>query len=129
MKKKLNIGLIGCGFMGKAHSNAYLKVGKFFDLGYEPVMKVICDSNKKKLKEFAANWGWQNSETDWRKMIARDDVDLVDICTPNNTHHEIAIDAADAGKILVCEKPLAMNVEEAEDMTEAVEKSGKPNMV
>ena len=129
MKKKLNVGLIGCGFMGRVHSNAYLKLNKFFDVGYEMVMKCICDSNEKKLKAFAENWGWEDAETDWRKMIARDDVDLVDICTPNNTHHDIVLEAAAAGKMIVLEKPLAMSAEEGESMVKAVEKSRKPNMV
>jgi len=128
-RKKLNVGLIGCGFMGRAHSNAFLKINKFFDLAYEPVMKVVCDSNEKKVKEFAENWGWENIETNWHNMVDRKDVDLVDICTPNNTHYEIAMAAARDGKIIACEKPLAMNAEEAQLMTEAVEKSGKPNMV
>ncbi len=129
MAKKLNVGLIGCGFMGKVHSNAYLKLNKFFDVGYEMVMKCVCDSNKEKLKAFAENWGWENTETDWRKMVARDDIDLVDICTPNNTHHDIVIATTKAGKIIALEKPLAMNAEEGAAMTQAVEKTGKPNMV
>ncbi len=129
MKKKLNVGVIGCGFMGRVHSNAYRKVGQFFDLEHEPVLKVICDNNEKKVKAFAANWGWESVETNWRKMVERDDVDLVDICVPNNLHYEIVMAAAQAGKIIACEKPLAMNVDEAREMTEAVEKSGKPNMV
>jgi len=129
MKKKLNVGVIGCGFMGRVHSNAYRKVGQFFDLEHEPVLRVICDNNEKKVKEFAANWGWESVETNWRKMVERDDVDLVDICVPNNLHYEIVMAATQAGKIIACEKPLAMNVDEAREMTEAVEKSGKPNMV
>ena len=129
MAKKLNVGLIGCGFMGRVHSNAYLKLNKFFDVGYEMVMKCICDSNEEKVKKFAENWGWQNTETDWRKMVARDDIDLVDICTPNNTHHDIVITTAQAAKIIALEKPMAMNAEEGTAMTEAVEKAGKPNMV
>ena len=129
MKKKLNVGVIGCGFMGRVHSNAYRKVGQFFDLEHEPVLKVICDNNEKKVKEFAANWGWESVETNWRKMVERDDVDLVDICVPNNLHYEIVMAAAQAGKIIACEKPLAMNVDEAREMTDAVEKSGEPNMV
>ena len=129
MKKKLNVGVIGCGFMGRVHSNAYRKVGQFFDLEHEPVLRVICDNNEKKVKEFAANWGWESVETDWRKMVERDDVDVVDICVPNNLHYEIVMAAAQAGKIIACEKPLAMNVDEAREMTDAVEKSGKPNMV
>jgi len=129
MKKKLNVGVIGCGFMGRVHSNAYRKVGAFFALEYEPVLKVICDNNAKKVKQFAVNWGWESFETDWRKLVERRDVDLVDICVPNNLHYEIAMAAAKAGKIIACEKPLAMTVDEARKMTEAVEKSGKPNMV
>jgi predicted dehydrogenase len=127
MKKKLNVGLIGCGFMGKVHSNAYLKLNKFFDVGYEMVMKCVCDSNEKKLKAFAENWGWESTETDWRKMIARNDIDLIDICTPNNTHHDIVLTAA--GKMIALEKPLSMDAEEGVPMVKAVEKAGKPNMV
>jgi len=129
MRKKINVGLIGCGFMGRAHSNAYVKVNKFFKLGCEPVMKVVCDNNEKKLKAFAENWGWEETETDWRKMVARDDIDIVDICTPNNTHYEIVMAAAQAGKIIALEKPLAMDAKEGQTMTDAVEKAGKPNMV
>ncbi|MHC4418653.1 MAG: Gfo/Idh/MocA family protein [Planctomycetota bacterium] len=129
MKKKLNVGVIGCGFMGRIHSNAYRKVGAFFSLEHEPVLKVICDNNEKKVKGFAANWGWESFETDWRKLVERDDVDLVDICVPNILHYDIAMAAVEAGKIIACEKPLAMTVDEAHKMTEAVEKSGKPNMV
>jgi predicted dehydrogenase len=129
MKKKLNVGVIGCGFMGRVHSNAYRKVGSFFSLEHEPVLKAICDNNEKKVKAFAENWGWESCETDWRKLVERDDIDLVDICIPNNLHYDIAMAAAAAGKIIACEKPLAMNVDEARKMTEAVEKSGKPNMV
>ncbi|HEX42798.1 MAG TPA: Gfo/Idh/MocA family oxidoreductase [Phycisphaerales bacterium] len=128
-KKKLNIGLIGCGFMGKAHSNAYLKVGKFFNVPYEPVMKVICDSNAEKARCFGDNWGWQEVETDWRKMVARDDIDVVDICTPNNTHREIVLACAAAGKIMALEKPLAMDAAEGREMVAAAEKAGKPTMV
>jgi predicted dehydrogenase len=129
MKKKLNIGMIGCGFMGRAHSNAYRKVSQFFDLDYEPILKCICDLNEEKVKVFADNWGWESCETDWRKMIERDDIDLVDICVPNNLHCEIALAAAEAGKIIACEKPLAINAKEGSRMVEAVEKNGKPNMV
>ncbi|MHC4124394.1 MAG: Gfo/Idh/MocA family protein [Planctomycetota bacterium] len=129
MKKKINVGLIGCGFMGRAHSNAYRKVSQFFELGYEPVLKVVCDSNKERVKKFSDNWGWQSTETDWQKVIDREDVDLIDICVPNNTHCEIVLAAAKAGKIICCEKPLAMNIEEGQAMVEEVEKAGKANMV
>ncbi len=129
-KKKLNIGLMGCGFMGRTHSNAYCKVGKFFDLGYEPVLKAACarPEDEQKLIPFAENWGWQSTETDWRKMVERDDLDVIDIVAPNNTHHDIVVAAAKAGKIVLCEKPLAMNGAQALEMVEAVEKAGVANM-
>lgn len=128
-KKKLNIGLIGYGFMGRAHSNAYLKVNRFFDLGYQPVLKAACARKEDKIKAFADNWGWESIETDWRKLIERKDIDVIDIGSPNNTHKEIAIAAAQAGKMVLCEKPLAMDAAEGLAMTEAIEKAGVPNMV
>jgi len=128
-KKKLNVGLIGYGFMGRAHSNAYLKVNRFFDLDYQPVLKAACARKIEKVKPFAENWGWESVETDWRRLIDRKDIDVIDICSPNNTHKDIAIAAAQAGKMVLCEKPLAMNAEEGRAMTEAVEKAGVPNMV
>jgi len=128
-KKKLNVGVIGCGFMGRVHSNAYRKVGSFFDLEYEPVQKAICGRNADKVEAFAGNWHWESCETDWRKLIERDDVDVIDVCVPNRLHHEIVLAAAEAGKIVLCEKPLAMSVAEAREMVEAVERTGKPNMV
>ena len=129
MKKKLNVALLGYGFMGRAHSNAYRKVSQFFDLEYEPVMKVVYARNEQHVSEFANRWGWQEYVTDWRSMMERDDIDLIDICTPNNTHHEISIAAAKAGKIIACEKPLAMDAKEGAEMVRAVEQSGRPNMV
>jgi len=129
MSKPLNIGLIGYGFMGRTHSNAYRQVSKFFDLEYQPVLKACCARNEEKVKEFAENWGWESYETDWRKLIERDDIDVIDIGSPNNTHHDMAIAAAEAGKMILCEKPLAMNVAEAVAMTEAVEKAGVSTMV
>jgi predicted dehydrogenase len=128
-RKKLNIGLIGCGFMGRTHSNAYLKVNKFFDLEYQPVMRAMCDLNEEKLKAFAENWGWETTETDWRALLDRKDIDAIDIVCPNNAHHDIAIAAAEAGKIVLCEKPLAMNAKEGKEMVDAVEKAGVANMV
>ena len=129
MTKPLNVGLIGYGFMGRAHSNAYRQAAKFFNLEYQPVLKAACARNEEKIKAFAKNWGWESYETDWRKLIARKDIDLIDIGSPNNTHLEIALAAAKAGKMVLCEKPLAMNVAEAEKMTKAVEKAGVANMV
>src|SRR2546425_8204977 len=104
MTKPLNIGMIGYGFMGKAHSNAYLQANRFFDLPYRPVLKALCARNADNAKKFADNWGYESVETDWRKLLARKDIDAVDICTPNNLHAEIALAAAAAGKMILCEK-------------------------
>ncbi len=129
MTKPLNIGMIGYGFMGRAHSNAYCKVNNFFKLEHRPVLKAVCARNKDKAQAFANNWGYESIETDWRELLKRDDIDAVDICTPNNLHKEIAIAAAEAGKMILCEKPLAMDVKEGEQMVKAVEKAGVRNMV
>jgi predicted dehydrogenase len=127
--KNLNIGMIGYGFMGRAHSNAYRKVSNFFDLEYRPVLKAICGRDKTNATAFAGKWGYESIETDWRKLIERKDIDAIDICTPNNTHKEIALAAAKAGKMILCEKPLAMNSAEGEEMCRAVESAKVPNMV
>jgi predicted dehydrogenase len=127
--KKLNIGLIGCGFMGRTHSNASRKVNNFFDLQYQPVLKAVCDLDEARAKAFAAKWGYESYETDWRKLIARADIDLVDITLPNNMHLEVAAAAAKAGKMILCEKPLARNGPEGLKMVQAIEKAGVPNMV
>jgi predicted dehydrogenase len=129
MSKPLNIGMIGYGFMGRAHSNAYSQVSHFFDLKYHPVLKAVCARDAEKAKAFAATWGYESIETDWKNLLKRDDIDAVDICTPNNLHREIAIAAAKAGKMVLCEKPLSMDAKEGEKMVEAVEKAGVPNMV
>ncbi len=129
MAKPFNIGMIGYGFMGRAHSNAYHSVCNFFDLEYQPVLKAVCARNEENLKAFAANWGYESIETDWRKLIQRDDIDAVDICVPNNLHREIAIAAAEAGKMILCEKPLAMNAAQGDEMCQAVEKAGVANIV
>lgn len=129
MTKPLNIGMIGYGFMGRAHSNAYAQVNHFFDLEYRPVLKAVCARDEAKAKEFAAKWGYESVETDWRKLLERKDIDAVDVCTPNNLHKEIAIAAAKAGKAILCEKPLAMNSAEGEEMVAAVEKAGVANIV
>ena len=129
MSKPLNIGMIGYGFMGRAHSNAYRKVNNFFDLAYRPVLKAVCARNKDKAKTFADKWGYESVETDWQRLLIRPDIDAVDICTPNNLHKEIAIAAAKAGKMILCEKPLSMNVADGEEMVRAVEQAGVKNMV
>ncbi len=127
--KELRIGMIGYGFMGKAHSNAYAQANHFFPSEIKPVMKALCARNAEKAKSFAANWGYESIETDWRKLLERKDIDAVDICTPNNIHKDIAIAAAKAGKMILCEKPLAMNAAEGEEMCQAVEKASVANMV
>ena len=129
MSKTLNVAMIGYGFMGRAHSNAYRQVNQFFDLDYRPVMKVACARDAGKLAKFAENWGWESTETDWQKVIERKDVDAIDIGSPNNTHREITLAAAAAGKMVLCEKPLAMDLAEASAMTEAVERAGVANYV
>jgi len=129
-KKTLNIGLIGGGFMGRTHSNGYRRVPNFFpNLEYTPVLKAVCFRNETKAKAFAAQWGYESVETDWRKMIERDDIDAIDICTPNDTHAEIAIAAANAGKMVLCEKPLARDLAESQGMVDAIEKAGVKNTV
>ena len=124
-KKELRIGLIGTGFMGRTHSNGYNRVPNFFpDLAYTPVLKTVCSRNAEKVQAFADQWGYESIETDWKAVIARDDIDAVDICTPNDTHAEIAIAAAEAGKMILCEKPIARNMEEGQRMVDAAEKAG-----
>src|SRR5437773_5946961 len=129
MAKPLNLGMIGYGFMGRAHSNAYTQVNHFFDLPYRPVLKAVCARSADKAKAFANQWGYESVETDWRKLIDRKDIDAVDICTPNNTHAEIATAAAAAGKMILCEKPLSMDGPEGKKMVAAVQKAKVPNMV
>jgi predicted dehydrogenase len=128
-KKKLNVGMIGYGFMGRTHSNAFRKVSNFFDNDHQPVLKAICGRSEPNVKAFADKWGYESVETDWRKIIARKDIDVVDICTPNDSHMEIAIAAAQAGKMIMCEKPLARNGAEGEKMVAAVEGAGVRNIV
>lgn len=128
--KEIRIGLIGGGFMGRTHSNAYKRIGDFFpDLVYKPVLKAVCSRRKDRVEAFAAQWGYESMETDWKAMIARDDIDAIDICTPNDMHAEIAIAAAKAGKMILCEKPLARSLAEAKTMVDAVEKTGVKNTV
>ncbi|MFL5341018.1 MAG: Gfo/Idh/MocA family protein [Gemmataceae bacterium] len=129
MLKPLNVGMIGYGFMGRAHSNGYSQVNHFFKLQHKPVLKAACARNAEAVKKFADTWGYESVETDWRKLIDRKDIDVIDICTPNNTHAEIAIAAAQAGKMILCEKPLAMNGTEGKKMIDAVERAKVPNMV
>ena len=128
-KKPLNIGMIGYGFMGRTHSNAYRKVNNFFNLDYQPVLKAACARDREKIQAFADQWGYESVETDWKKLIERKDIDAIDVCTPNNLHKEISLAAAKAGKMILCEKPLAMNSAEGEEMVKAVEAAKVPNTV
>lgn len=127
--KELRVGMIGYGFMGRTHSNAYKRLTDFFPVHHKPVLKAVCARNAEKARAFANNWGYERIETDWRALVEAPDIDLIDIGSPNNTHMEIALAAAANGKMVVCEKPLAMTVAEAEQMVAAVEKAGVPNMV
>jgi len=129
MAKTLNVGLIGYKFMGKAHSNAYRSVNMFFDCGADVVMKAICGRNSQGVKAAAKQFGWASYETDWKKLVKRPDIDIVDIVTPGFVHCEMAVAAAKAGKHVICEKPLANTVAEAEKMVEAVKKAGVKSMV
>src|ERR1700722_3955891 len=117
MKKKLNVGMVGYGFMGRTHSNAFLKAGNFFDLPFQPVLKMVCARNKERAKSFAENWGYEKVETHWRKMVESPEIDL------------IAVAAAKAGKMVMCEKPLGRNAQESEFMVQAVEEARVANMV
>jgi len=125
----LRIGLIGYGFMGRAHANAIHQAGHFFPTGRRPVLQAVCGRSEEKVREFAASWQCANVETDWRKLVARDDIDAVDICTPNDSHMEIALACVKHRKMILCEKPLALDGTQGAAMTRAVEKSGLPNLV
>jgi predicted dehydrogenase len=128
-RKTLNIGLVGYGFMGRTHSNAFLQAPRFFDLPYQPVLKAVCARNADRAKGFAENWGYQSIESDWRALVERKDIDLIDIASPNDTHAEIAIAAAKAGKMVLCEKPLGRTAAEGKSMVDAIQAAGVPNMV
>jgi predicted dehydrogenase len=126
-KKQVNVAMVGAQFMGKTHSNAWRQVGMFFDAPVQPVMKVLCGKFPEEVK-VAEKWGWQETSLDWQEVVKRDDIDIIDICTPNFLHPLIAIEAAKAGKHVVCEKPLANTLKEAQDMLKAVEKGGITHM-
>jgi len=128
-RRTLAVGLIGYNFMGKAHSNAWRQAPHFFDLSAGVRMKTICGRNRAAVKKAATKLGWENAQTDWRRVINDAKIDIVDICTPNDSHCEIAIAAAQAGKAILCEKPLARNIDEAEKMVRAVKKARVVNMV
>lgn len=122
--KKLNIAIIGAKFMGKAHSSAWSRVHRFFDVPFQPVMKVACGRPGSSIESFSARWGWESVSTDWRETVNRADVDVVDISAPPYLHHEIAIEAAKAGKHIFCEKPLCLTYQQALEMYAAATKAG-----
>ena len=128
-KKTLNVGMVGYGFMGRTHSNAFSQVPHFFQLEHKPVLKTICARSADKAQSFADQWGYESSTTDWRRLIDDKSIDLIDIASPNDTHMEIAIAAAEAGKMVMCEKPLGRNAAESAKMVEAVERAKVANMV
>jgi predicted dehydrogenase len=130
-KKILNVGMLGCGFMGRTHSNAYSQVNHFFNTPYQPVLKACYgrEEDMAALKKFQEYWGYESIETDWKKLINRPDIDIVDVVSPNFLHKDMVLEAAKAGKKIVCEKPMAMSYAEAQEMVAAVEKAGVPNMV
>ena len=111
--KEVNIGIVGTQFMGQAHSNAWMDVAAFYDLPVKPVMKAACDNIAANLPPFCQRFGWQSQETDWRHLIEREDIDVIDICTSNDVHMPIAVAAAKAGKHVLCEKPFARMADEA----------------
>ena len=127
--KKLNVAVIGYGFMGRTHSNAFHQAPVFFDLPYQPVLKTVCARNADRGNTFAAKWGFEKAATDWREVVEDKSIDLIDIASPNDTHCEIAVAAAKAGKMVMCEKPLGRNTAEAQKMVDAVEAAGVPNSV
>jgi predicted dehydrogenase len=126
---KLNVAMIGYQFMGRAHSNAWRQVRPFFDVPIDPLMKVVCGRSPEGTAQAADKLGWQESATSWQDVVVRDDIDLIDICTPGDSHAEIAIAAAEAGKAVFCEKPLANTLAEAEQMLEAVRRAGVLHML
>lgn len=126
-KKSLNIAMIGNGFIARAHSNAFNQLRRFFDVPYQLNSKVLCGRNALKLDAFAQQWGWSETSTDWESAVTRADIDIVDIAVPNALHAAIALAAAEADKMIFCEKPLAMSAAEAMQMAGAAE--ALPNLV
>jgi predicted dehydrogenase len=126
---EIGVGLVGYKFMGRAHSNAYRQVARFFDLELSPRMRAICGRDEAGVKDAANSLGWDSYETDYQRLLERDDIGLVDVATPGNTHHEMAIAALEAGKHVLCEKPLANTLEESREMLDAAKATGTVNMV
>src|SRR4051794_12884552 len=121
----LGVGMVGHAFMGAAHSHAWRTAPHFFDLPLRPELTALCGRDRQRVAEAASRLGWQSTETDWTRLVARNDVDLVDICTPGDTHADIAVAALEAGKHVLCEKPLANTVAEAQAMADAAERAAE----
>src|SRR6266581_6054845 len=126
-KQQLNVAMVGSGFIARAHSNAFHQVGHFFEVPFSLCTKVVCARDRQKLEAFAQQWDWQETALEWESVVTRKDIDVVDIAVPNALHAPIALAAAKAGKIVLCEKPLALTVEQAASMAEAV--GDLPNLV
>ena len=126
---EIGVGLVGYRFMGRAHSNAYRQVARFFDVDPAPRMRAICGRDEEAVRSAADALGWEGYETDYARMLARDDIQLVDISSSGDTHHEFAVAALEAGKHVLCEKPLANTLIEAQEMAEAARLAGTVNMV
>jgi predicted dehydrogenase len=126
---EIGVGLVGYRFMGRAHSNAYRQVARFFDVDPAPRMVALCGRNEAAVREAASSLGWEGYETDYERMLERDDIGLVDISSSGDTHHKFALAALEAGKHVLCEKPLANTLSEAQEMMEAARRAGTVNMV
>src|SRR5438045_3884374 len=124
-QQTINVALIGQKFMGRTHSNAFLKVGKFFDIPILPVMHTIAGRNEAELMEFKTRWGWKNATTDWQSAVKNPEIGLVDVGTPNDVHREMSIAALEAGKHVACEKPLAGTLADARQMRDAAKSARK----
>lgn len=129
MAKQLNVALIGQKFMGKAHSQAWTAAPRFFDLPARPNLKVVCGQDEAALEAFAGRWGWEETSTDWRAVVHRDDIDIVDISTPTWLHYEMALEAAKAGKHIFCEKPFTLTAAQAQELCAAAKESGKVHYI
>lgn len=128
-KSELNVAMIGYGFMGKAHSNAFLCANKFFDLPVKFNMKIICGRTEERVKKMQEKWGWEEYATNWKQVLKRDDIDVVSIGTPNNLHVPMIVEAAQTGKHILCEKPLGMTASESRKALEAVKKAKVFHMI
>lgn len=128
-KRDLGVAMVGYAFMGAAHSQGWRSAPRFFDLPANPVMRVVAGRSEQGVTAAAKKLGWQEASTDWRALLERDDIDLIDICTPGDSHKEIALAALAAGKHVLCEKPLANSVEEAQKMADAAAEAAKRGVI